>query len=377
MTKRCYYEVLGIDREAGEHDIKLAFRKLAKECHPDMNPGNTTAEHQFKEVNEAYEVLKDQQRRAAYDRLGHAAFDGSHGQHGFGAEFSASMSDIFDDLFGEFMGGRRRGRSPRERGADQRYNLDITLREAFTGKVATITVPSSGTCEGCGGSGAEAGSSPVGCSACGGHGKVRASQGFFTIERTCGMCEGRGETIKNPCRVCDGVGRVAQERTLKVNIPAGIEDGNRIRLPGEGHAGLRAGPAGDLYLFISVTSDELFRRDGSDLFVQVPISMVTAALGGQIEVPTLDGDRARVKVPEGTASGTQFRLRGKGMPRLDTKTPGDMYVHVEVETPTALNRKQRDLLKELDKASSEATHPESTAFAKRSKAFWDEIDSGH
>lgn len=375
--KRDYYEVLGLKKGAADQEIKGAFRKLAKEYHPDRNPGDMDAEQRFKEVNEAYEALKDPNRRAAYDQFGHAAFDGHGGNgaaYGFGADFSASMSEIFDDLFGEFMGGRRtRGRSARERGADLRYNMEITLAEAYLGKAAQIRVPASVTCDSCAGIGAEAGSSPVTCPTCGGFGKVRASQGFFTIERTCATCQGRGEIIQKPCQSCTGTGRVTRERSLSVAIPAGVEDSTRIRLAGEGEAGLRGGPAGDLYIFLSIVPDEIFQRDGADLFCRVPIAMTAAALGGQIEVPTIDGGRARVKIPEGTETGKQFRLRGKGMPVLRSKLTGDLYVQVEVETPQNLTRKQKDLLKEFEKASTDQTNPESVGFLARVKAFWDRM----
>ena len=376
MAKRCYYDVLGVQRSAGETDIKSAFRRLAKECHPDRCNGDPTAETRFIEVNEAYEALKDPQRRAAYDRFGHAAFDGAMGQgaHNFGADFSASMSAMFDDLFGEFMGQRRpRQRSVRERGADLRYNMEIGLAEAYQGKAAQIRVPTSVTCEGCSGSGAKAGTSPTACRTCGGMGKVRASQGFFTIERTCPACQGRGETIDTPCPSCNGAGRVTRERTLSVTIPVGVEDGTRIRLAGEGEAGLRGGPPGDLYIFLSIKPHEFFQRDGADLFCRVPISMTTAALGGQIEVPTIDGGRSRVKIPEGSESGKQFRLKAKGMPVLRSKQQGDLYIQVEVETPKNLSRQQRDLLKAFEEASNPDTSPASAGFFARVKEFFEGI----
>jgi molecular chaperone DnaJ len=375
MAKRDYYDVLGLTKGCGEQDIKVAFRKLAKELHPDCNPGDLEAEQRFKEINEAYEALKDPQKRAAYDRFGHAAFDGNGagpGQ-GFGADFSASMSEIFDDLFGEFMGGRRRQRSGRERGADLSYNMEISLSDAFTGKVAQIRVPTSVTCESCSGNGAEPGSSPISCPSCNGFGKIRASQGFFTIERTCPNCQGRGEIIQKPCHDCTGSGRVTRERTLSVNIPAGVEDGTRIRLAGEGEAGLRGGPPGDLYIFLSVGSDEIFQRDGADLFCKVPITITTAALGGQVEVPTIDGGRARVRVPEGTETGKQFRLKGKGMPILRSTLTGDLYVQVEIETPQNLTRKQKELLKEFEKVSTDSTNPGLSGFLARVKDFWDQM----
>ncbi len=303
---------------------------------------------------------------------------GGRGPHGFGPDFASSMSDIFDDLFGEFMGGRRGGggagqrtRSGRERGADLRYNLDITLADAYAGKTAEIIVPSSVSCETCSGTGAKAGSKPKVCATCGGHGKVRASQGFFTIERTCPACQGRGEMIDDPCSACHGSGRVTRERKLSVNIPAGVEDGTRIRLAGEGEAGLRGGPAGDLYIFLSIATHAFFQRDGADVFCKVPISMTTAALGGQIEVPTLEGATTRVKVPEGTESGKQFRLKGKGMPVLRSKVMGDMYIQVDVETPKNLTRRQRELLEEFEKESHRETSPESAGFFSRVKDFFE------
>jgi molecular chaperone DnaJ len=378
MAKRDYYETLGVSRDADQAAIKSAFRKLAKEYHPDRNPGDETAEQRFKEVNEAYEALKDPQRRAAYDQFGHAAFEGGMGgpggPHGFSGDFSASMSDIFDDLFGEFMGGRRGARrSARERGSDLRYNMEITLAEAYSGKTAQIRVPTSVTCETCSGSGAKPGTSPAQCRTCGGAGRVRASQGFFTIERTCPSCQGRGEMIQDPCDDCNGSGRTTKERTLSVNIPAGVEDGTRIRLANEGEAGLRGGPPGDLYIFLSIRPHEFFQRDGADLFCRVPISMTTAALGGQIEVPTVEGGRGRVKIPEGTQTGRQIRLKGKGMPVLRSKATGDMYIQVEVETPKNLTRKQKELLKEFDEASSDDTSPNSSGFFGRVKEFFDGI----
>ena len=375
MSKRCYYEILGVPRGASEPDIKAAFRRLAKECHPDRCNGDRGAEYRFKEVNEAYEALKDPQRRAAYDRFGHAAFDGGLAGgpgHGFGADFSASMSAMFDDLFGEFMGQRRpRQRSARERGADLRYNMEITLNEAHEGKTAQIRVPTSITCDSCTGSGARAGTQATQCRTCGGFGKVRASQGFFTIERTCPACQGRGEVIETPCATCNGAGRVTRERTLSVTIPVGVEDGTRIRLAGEGEAGLRGGPPGDLYIFLSIKPHEFFQRDGADLFCRVPIALTTAALGGQVEVPTIDGGRTRVKIPEGTESGRQFRLKAKGMPVLRSKQQGDLYIQVEVETPKNLSRKQRDLLKSFEEASNASTSPESAGFFARVKELFE------
>lgn len=379
MAKRDYYDILGVPRTASEQELKSAFRTLAKEYHPDRNPGDKGAEQRFKDLNEAYEALKDPQKRAAYDRFGHAAFDSGlggrgHPGAGFGPDFASSMSDIFDDLFGEFMGGRRggqRGRSARERGADLRYNMEITLEEAYAGKAAEIRVPTSVACETCSGTGAKVGTKPTPCPTCGGMGKVRASQGFFTIERTCPTCVGRGEVIDDPCPACAGAGRVTRERTLQVNIPAGVEDGTKVRLVGDGEAGLRGGPPGDLYIFLSIKPHSFFQRDGADVFCRVPIAMTTAALGGQIEVPTLDGTASRVRIPEGTSSGKQFRLKGKGMPVLRSKTVGDMYIQVDVETPKNLTRRQRELLEEFESESHKETSPESAGFFARVKDFFE------
>ncbi len=373
MAKRDYYETLGVQRNANENDLKAAFRRLAKEHHPDRNPGDKSAEQKFKELNEAYEVLKDPRKRAAYDQFGHAAFDGSGrgGGAGFGPDFASSMSDIFDDLFGEFMGGRRgRQRSERERGGDVRYNLEVTLEEAFAGKTAQIRVPTSIACETCKGVGAKPGTQPTSCGTCGGAGKVRASQGFFTIERTCPACHGRGETIKDPCGTCSGSGRVTKDRTLSVNIPAGVEDGTRIRLAGEGESGLRGGPAGDLYIFLSIKPHEFFQRDGADIFCRVPIPMTTAALGGQVDVPTVDGGKTRVKIPEGCESGKQFRLKSKGMPVLRSRVLGDMYIQVEVETPKSLTPRQRELLEAFEKESHKDNNPASNGFFSRMASFF-------
>ena len=379
MSKRDYYEVLGVARGVGEGDLKSAFRRLAKEHHPDKNPGDKAAEQKFRELAEAYEVLKDPDKKAAYDRFGHAAFEngrggGQGGPGGFGPEFATSMNDIFGDLFGEFMGGRNGGRqrqsNGRERGSDLRYNLEIALTEAYLGKTAQIRVPTSVGCETCSGTGAKAGSKPKSCAMCAGHGKVRASQGFFTIERTCPTCMGRGELIDDPCVKCSGAGRVTKERTLSVNIPSGVEDGTRIRLAGEGEAGLRGGPAGDLYIFLSIKPHEFFQRDGADIFCRVPISMTTAALGGHIDVPTVEGQATRVKVPDGTETGKQFRLKGKGMPVLRAKVSGDMYIQVDVETPKNLTRRQRELLEEFQKESQPNTSPESAGFFTKMKDFF-------
>ena len=367
MGKRCFYEVLSVERGASEADIKSAFRKQAMKCHPDRNPGDKSAEHKFKEINEAYEVLKDADKRAAYDRFGHAAFEhGGMGAANFGADFGSAFSDLFEGIFGK---GGARGRAGRERGADLRYNMEISLEEAFTGKGAQIRIPTSVSCEACSGTGAKSGTRPKACPTCAGAGRIRHAQGFFTLERTCPACQGRGQVIDSPCPTCSGAGRVTRERTLSVNIPPGVEDGTRIRLSGEGEAGVRGGPGGDLYIFLSLGAHPFFQRDGADLHCRVPISMVTAALGGDFEVPTIDGGKTRVKVPEGTQSGRRFRLQDKGMPVLRSKQTGDMYVQVVVETPQNLTKRQRELLGEFEKLCSKDTHPESAGFFGKVREF--------
>src|SRR2546421_1959644 len=368
-SKRCYYETLEVDRTADESRLKAAFRKLAMKWHPDKNPGDASSEMRFKEINEAYEVLKDGEKRAAYDRFGHAALEqgAGGGGPGFGAGFASSFSDIFEDLFGM---ASQRGRGGRERGADLRYNMEISLEEAFGGKTAQIEIPVSVTCEACSGIGAKAGTKPKTCSTCGGAGRVRQSQGFFTLERTCPGCQGRGQMIEDACPSCSGQGRVTRERNLAVNIPAGVEDGTRIRLAGEGEAGVRGGPPGDLYIFLSLSQHEFFQRDGADLHCRVPISFVTAALGGSFDVPNIDGGKTKVKVPEGTQTGRRFRLHSKGMPVLRSKQTGDMYVQVMVETPQNLTRKQKDLLAEFEKLSSKENNPEAAGFFTKVKDFF-------
>jgi molecular chaperone DnaJ len=366
-TKRCYYETLEVERNADESKLKASFRKLAMKWHPDKNPGDATSEIRFKEINEAYEVLKDGDKRAAYDRFGHAAFEQGGGGPGFGAGFASSFSDIFEDLFGM---ANQRSRGGRERGADLRYNMEISLEEAFQGKTAQIEIPVSVTCESCSGIGAKAGTKPKACGMCGGAGRVRQAQGFFTLERTCPGCQGRGQMIEDPCPSCSGTGRMTRERTLSVNIPQGVEDGTRIRLAGEGEAGLRGGPAGDLYIFLSLATHEFFQREGADLYCRVPISMVTAALGGDFEVPTIDKDKTKVKIPSGTQSGRRFRIASKGMPVLRSRQTGDMYVQVVVETPQNLTKKQQELLAEFEKLSSGATQPEAAGFFAKVKDFF-------
>lgn len=370
MAKQDFYEILGVARDADEKTLKSAFRKMAMKYHPDRNPDNAEAEAKFKEVNEAYDALRDPQKRAAYDRFGHAAFEngGARGGAGFEGDFASTVSDIFDEFFG--MGGQRRSTGGRERGSDLRYDLEVSLEEAFAGKEVEIDVPSWVSCEACSGSGAKAGTSPTKCTTCGGLGRVRVQQGFFTMERTCPACQGRGQQINDPCEACHGQGRVQKERTLSVNIPAGIEDGTRIRLANEGEAGPRGGTAGDLYIFLSISPHEIFQREGADLFCRTPISMTTAALGGSVEVPNIDGGRSRVKIPEGTQTGAQFRLRSKGMPVMRSTRTGDMTVQVFVETPQKLNAKQKELLEEFDRLSSGETNPDAEGFMGKMKGFF-------
>ena len=379
MAKRDFYEVLGVSREASEDEMKKAYRKLAMAYHPDRNQGDKEAEAKFKELNEAYDVLKDAEKRAAYDRFGHAAFEGGGGPGGGGGggnPFGAGFEDIFEEMFGRFGGGGGRGRQRQAsgRGADLRTTVEISLEEAFAGTKSTVRVPSSISCEACNGTGAEAGSTAAQtCPTCQGAGKVRAQQGFFLIERTCPTCSSQGKIIKNPCKVCQGAGRVQRDRNLSVSIPAGVEDGTRIRLAGEGEAGLRGAPAGDLYVDIGIRQHPIFQRDGADIFVRVPLRMTQAALGGAVEVPVIDGGRARVTIPAGTQAGDQFRLRSKGFSVLRSAARGDMYVQVSVETPQNLSKRQRELLEEFEAEAAKGgrTSPESEGFFAKVKDFWD------
>jgi len=378
MAKRDYYDVLGAEKSASADELKKAYRTKAKALHPDRNSDNPNAEEQFKEVNEAYEALKDPDKKAAYDRFGHAAFEGGMGggQRGGGqGDFASAFSDVFDDLFGDMMGGGRGGgRQRATRGSDLRYNLRISLESAYSGTQNTINVPTSVSCDGCNGTGAEDGTEPQTCPTCSGHGKVRAQQGFFTVERTCPTCSGMGQIIKSPCKSCGGAGRTEKDRSLSVNIPAGVETGTKIRLAGEGEAGLRGGPTGDLYIFIEVSPHALFQRDGAHLFCRIPVSVASAALGGDIEVPTIDGGRSRVKIPAGSQSGRQMRLRSKGMPVLRGGGHGDMLIELAVETPVNLTARQKEILSEFDTLSEE-NNPESSSFFSTVKNFWDSMKS--
>ena len=380
MAKQDYYELLGVQKGASADEIKSAFRKLAMKYHPDRNPDDNGAEQKFKEINEAYDVLKDEDKRAAYDRYGHSAFEGPGGGPGgagagdFG--FGANFADIFDEMFGDFMGNKRGagGGKASSRGGDLRYNLEISLEQAFSGDKVQVRVPTSVACEACAGTGSEGKSEPASCPTCGGVGRVRAQQGFFMIERTCPTCGGAGKVIKNPCKACSGAGRVRREKNLNVNIPAGVEDGTRIRLAGEGEAGLRGAPPGDLYIFLTIQPHDFFQRSGADLACRVPIPMTTAALGGQIEVPTIEGKRARFTVPAGTQTGQTFRLKNKGMSILRSQTRGDMFIETYVETPRNLTAKQKELLKQFDgEVKPGANSPESEGFFARVRELWEDL----
>lgn len=373
MSKRDYYDVLGVPKGSQADAIKKAYRTKAKELHPDRNSDNPNAESQFKEVNEAYEVLKDADKKAAYDRYGHAAFEGGGGQgFGGGGDFSSAFSDVFDDLFGDFMGGGRGSRKQQSRGSDLRYNLSISLEEAFAGLQKTINIPSAVTCGSCNGTGAAGGSSPTTCPTCSGLGKVRATQGFFTVERGCPTCSGVGQIIKNPCSSCGGQGTQKKDKALSVNVPPGVETGTRIRLAGEGETAPRGGVSGDLYIFIEVSKHKIFERDGLNLFCRVPVSMAKASLGGEVEVPTIDGGRSRVRIPAGSQSGRQMRLKGKGMPAIKTIQKGDMFIEMAVETPVNLTAKQKELLQEFEELS-EDNNPETNSFFSSVKTFWESM----
>ncbi len=373
MSKRDFYEVLGVSRSADAKEMKAAYRKLAMKYHPDRNPDNAEAEHKFKELNEAYGVLKDDQQKAAYDNYGHAAFEnGGPGAAGAGGGFGGGgFADIFEEMFGGFGGGGRQAGGS-QRGGDLRYNMEISLEDAYKGKQAEIKIPSAVSCDSCDGTGAAKGSSPVTCGTCKGNGRVRMQQGFFTVERTCHSCQGVGRVIENPCGNCHGSGHVEQEKNLQVNIPAGVEEGNRIRLAGEGEMGNHGGTPGDLYIFLSIEPHRIFQREGSDIYCRVPISMTKSALGGTVEVPTIDGGRAKVTIPDGTQSRQQFRLRSKGMSVLRSSSRGDMYVEVTVETPVNLTKRQKELLQEFE-AEKADNSPLSSGFFKRVKEFWEDL----
>ena len=371
MSKRDYYDVLGVNKSADETEVKKAYRKLAMKYHPDRNQGDTESEVKFKEASEAYSVLHDKKKRSAYDQFGHAAVDGSSGQGGGGFDTS-QFSDIFEDLFGDssfFSGGNRR-RKTNNRGSDLRYDISINLEEAFLGKKLKVKIPTQVKCDDCSGSGAAKGSQPTTCNVCNGVGQVRSQQGFFSIQQTCPQCQGSGSMISNPCKNCRGSGRSEKKKNLMVTIPKGVDDGSRIRLTGEGEAGPNGGQQGDLYIFVNVNEHEIFSREESHLFAEVPVAMIDATIGGTIEIPTIDGGKARLKIPEGTQTGDQFRLKLKGMPNVRNSAVGDLYIQAKVETPVNLNKKQIEFLKKFQDVSGENDNPLKTAFFKKAKNFW-------
>lgn len=381
MSKRDYYEVLDVSKNASEAEIKKAFKRLAMKYHPDRNPDNKEAEEKFKEAKEAYDVLTDAQKRAAYDQFGHAGVDPSAAAGGAGAGFGgASFNDIFGDVFGDIFGGgggRQGGGQRVYRGADLRYNLELTLEEAVRGTSVNIRVPTQVECDECGGSGAKKGTSPVTCSTCGGHGQVRMQQGFFSLQQTCPRCHGNGSIIENPCGACHGHGRIEKQKTLSVKVPAGVDNGDRIRLSGEGEAGEHGGPAGDLYVHVIVRPHDIFQRDGDDLFCEVPVSVVTASLGGELEIPTLDG-RVNLKIPAESQSGKLFRLRGKGVKSVRGSQQGDLLCRISVETPVNLTKKQKELLREFETSMREdnVNHsPRASSWLDGVKKFFEDMKS--
>ena len=373
MAKRDYYEVLGVDKNSDPNQIKSAYRKLAVKYHPDKNKGDKAAEEKFKEASEAYHVLSNAERKQSYDNFGHAAFENAGGgRGGFGNfDFSSHFSDIFEDFFGEGFGGSgRRSRRSNNRGSDLRYDLSITLEEAYTGKKQDIKFSTSEKCDTCSGSGSKPGHNADSCSMCGGHGQVRSSQGFFTVQQTCPQCSGSGEEITNPCSSCNGQGKKQTSKRLSVTIPKGVDDGTRIRLAGKGEAGSRGASNGDLYLFINVYSHDLFKRSDENLFFECPISIADAALGTSIEIPTIDGGKAKIKIPQGTQSGKQFRLKGKGMPYMRGGGTGDLYVQVNTEVPVSLNKEQKELLEKFREIENEKSNPSIKKFFQKAKSFW-------
>jgi molecular chaperone DnaJ len=376
MAKRDYYDVLGVNKSASPEDIKSAYRKLAVKYHPDKNPGDKAAEDKFKEASEAYGILSDKSKKENYDNFGHAAFEngggGQGGFGGFGGFGGSDFSDIFEDFFGDFGGGGRRNsrRSSSNRGSDLRYDLSITLEEAYLGKKQNIQFSSSDKCGTCKGNGSKPGFSADRCTYCGGNGKVRSNQGFFTVQQTCPQCSGSGEEITNPCNDCGGSGNKQTSKKISVTIPKGVDDGTRIRLAGKGEAGSRGGANGDLYLFINVKSHELFKRSDENLFFEFPISIADAALGTTIEIPTIDGGKAKIKIPEGTQSGKQFRLKGKGMPYMRGSGTGDLYVQINTEVPISLNKEQKELLEKFREIENEKSNPSIKQFFKKAKSFW-------
>tara|TARA_B100001142_G_scaffold37221_1_gene32646 strand:- start:5239 stop:6378 length:1140 start_codon:yes stop_codon:yes gene_type:complete len=377
MAKRDYYDVLGVNKSASPEELKSAYRKLAVKYHPDKNPGDKAAEDKFKEASEAYGILSDKSKKDNYDNFGHAAFEngggGQGGFGGFGGFSGADFSDIFEDFFGDFGGGSRRssrGRNSNNRGSDLRYDLSITLEEAYLGKKQNIKFSTSEKCNTCKGNGSKPGSSPGRCTYCGGNGRVRSNQGFFTVQQTCPQCTGSGEEITNPCTDCNGQGNKQISKKISVSIPKGVDDGTRIRLAGKGEAGTRGGASGDLYLFINVKSHDLFKRSDVNLFFEFPISIADAALGTTIEIPTIDGKKGKIKIPDGTQDGKQFRLKGKGMPFMQRGDFGDLYVQVKTEVPVYLNKEQKELLEKFRKIENEKSNPSIKKFFQKAKDFW-------
>jgi len=367
-----YYELLEVERTADDKTIKTSYRRLAMQCHPDRNPGCKDSEAKFKAISEAYDCLKDPQKRAAYDRFGKAAFqNGGFGGGQGGAQGFEGFSDIFESIFGDFAGGRGQQRSSARRGADLRYDLEISLEEAYDGKQVDVTIDVAAPCEPCGGTGAKTGTGARACTTCNGHGKVRAQQGFFVVERTCPTCHGAGQVIAEPCDNCRGEGRIDREKTLSVNVPPGVDEGTRIRLSGEGEAGARGGPSGDLYIFLHVKRHSLFERDGATLFAHAPVSFTTASLGGTIEVPGLDRKRHEIRIPAGIQSGKQIRQRGAGMPVLNGRGHGDMVVQIDVETPTRLTARQKELLEEFRATETGEECPQSSGFFAKLKGMFE------
>ena len=374
MAKRDFYDVLGVQKNASPEELKSAYRKLAVKYHPDKNPGDKSAEDKFKEASEAYGILSDQEKKQNYDNFGHAAFEGGGGRQsgGFSGFGGADFSDIFEDFFGDFGGGGRSNsrRNSSNRGSDLRYDLSISLEEAFEGKKQDIKFSTTEKCNTCKGNGSRPGSSPDRCSTCGGNGKVRSNQGFFTVQQTCPQCAGSGEEITDPCTNCNGLGSKQTSKKLSVTIPKGVDDGTRIRLAGKGEAGTKGGTSGDLYLFINVHSHDLFKRSDENLFFEFPISIADAALGTTIEIPTIDGGRAKIKIPDGTQSGKQFRLKGKGMPYIRGSGNGDLYVQVNTEVPISLNKAQKELLEKFREIENEKSNPSIKKFFQKAKSFW-------